>query len=142
MPAVPGGEHEPVNFTQSTKRPQYPLLPPQLLAAADAATNGELFWPGDRAAEAARALAGAHRLIIGGEVYARRAIGWAAYLGAWTTSAPRRDADWPAQVEHALEEALRAIARAPSAWDEPDATPEDLRFFFASVIATDTYEQP
>jgi hypothetical protein len=133
---------EPIKFTPATRQPQYPSLPPQLLAAADAATNGELFWPGHCAADVARALAAQGRLITGVEVYARRAIGWAAYLGAWTTSLPHRERDWCSQVEDALEGALHAIAQGPGAWGEPDASLDELRFFFASTTAALGPEEP
>lgn len=107
------------------------------MATADIATNGEFFWPGDHAADAARALAMRGRFIAGGEVYRRRSIGWAAYLGEWTTSLGPPDAGWGEAIQLGLAEALSAIALDPAAWAEPDATPEDLRFFFASFAASD-----
>jgi hypothetical protein len=121
-----------VNFIDASARLQYSSLPGALLKLADIATNGECFWPADSAREAARALTDQRFAITGGEVYCRRAVGWAAYLGDWTTSVPLTGECWC--EEHAargLSDALRAIDREPAAWGEPTAAPEMLRFFFA-----------
>jgi hypothetical protein len=125
---------DPVNHIHPTAKPQYSSLPARLVGAADVATNGEFFWPGYCAADAARAVAGQGRLITGGEVYCRRAVGWAAYLGAWNTRAAP-DASWSDSVERALREALQAIESDPSTWGELQASRSDLRFFLASVAA-------
>jgi hypothetical protein len=100
------------------------------------ATNGECFWPGDRADEAAHALAAAGWAIIGGEVYCRRAVGWAAYLGEWFTPLPPGGALAPADaVAVGLAEALRVIRCEPAVWGEPNEPRSNLRFFFASSPA-------
>jgi hypothetical protein len=128
---------EPVSFIHPSARPQYPTLPLRLLGLADVATNGECFWPGDRAGEAARALAAQGLFITGGEVYCRRAVGWAAYLGEWVTSALQiADAPWAECVARGLADALRAIERDPAAWGEAWESPQNLRFFFASAPET------
>jgi hypothetical protein len=116
------------HFIGPTATPQY-QLPEALLVRADVATNGELFFPRDCAADAARALATQGLAITGGEVYCRRAVGWAAYLGEWAT--PDGSNDGPAA--RGLGEALRMIERPPADWGEPGARPEDLRFFFAAA---------
>jgi hypothetical protein len=109
-------------------------LPPALIELADIASNGEQFWPPDAAAEVARTLAAKGYAIIGGEVYCRRAVGWAAYLGEWVTRAPRRpDSPWSERVSGGLADALEAIAREPGAWDEPAESSPDLRYFFAAT---------
>jgi len=111
-------------------------LPPALVELADIATNGEHFWPGDAAPDVARALAAQGYAIVGGEVYCRRAVGWAAYVGEWVTSAPQRtDTPWVQYVAHGLADALTAIAREPAAWGEPGESSENLRYFFASRSA-------
>lgn len=81
----------------------------------------------------ARALAERGYAIVGGEVYCRRAVGWAAYLGEWATSAPQRaDTPWEEDVARGLADALTAIAREPAAWGEPGESSQNLRYFFAS----------
>jgi hypothetical protein len=130
----------PVNFISASTRLQYSSLPEALVKLADIATNGECFWPADSAREAARALTDQGFVITGGEVYCRREVGWAAYLGDWTTSVPStvRTTSVPLTRERSCEEhaarglsdALRAIDREPAAWGEPTAAPEMLRFFF------------
>jgi hypothetical protein len=108
-------------------------LPLALVELADIATNGECFWPQDSAPDVARALAGQGYAIVGGEVYCRRAVGWAAYLGEWATSSPQRgDTPWEQYVTRGLADALKAIARDPAAWGEPGESSENLRYFFAS----------
>jgi hypothetical protein len=124
------------NFIHPATTPQYPFLPRALVEFADIATNGEFFWPGDRASEAAHALAAHGRIILGGEVYCRRAVGWAAYLGEWVTSVPEPGDHAPADdLARGLAEALCAIERDPAEWGEPGESPGNLRFFFASVPA-------
>jgi hypothetical protein len=82
----------------------------------------------------AHALAAHGRVIMGGEVYCRRAVGWAAYLGEWVTAdAERTDPSAADDVAHGLAEALRAIERDPAAWGEPGESRANLRFFFASA---------
>jgi hypothetical protein len=123
-----------VDFSHPSAKPQYPSLPSALVAAADIATNGEFFFPGDRAADAARALAAQDLAITGGEVYCRRSVGWAAYLGEWTTPRPPGGGEpWGDRVARGLADALRMVGRPPTDWGEPDASPPDLRFFFASL---------
>jgi hypothetical protein len=108
-------------------------LPAALAEIADIATNGEQFWPGDAAPDVARALAAAGYAIVGGEVYCRRAVGWAAYLGEWATSISRNsDHSWGEHVADGLADALSAIARDPGAWGEPAESGENLRYFFAA----------
>jgi hypothetical protein len=115
-------------------RPPHPSLPLRLVELADVAANGECFWPGDVAPDVARALAAQDHAILGGEVYCRRAVGWAAYLGEWATSAPERaDAPWAEHVARGLAEALRAIERDPADWGEPGEPRRKLRFFFAAI---------
>jgi hypothetical protein len=124
------------NFIHPAAQPQFPFLPRALVELADVATNGECFWPGDWAADAARALARHGQVILGGEVYCRRAVGWAAYLGDWVTSDPEAGGRSPDDdVARGLDDALRAIARDPDEWGEPGETLENLRFFFAAVPA-------
>jgi hypothetical protein len=124
-----------VNSIHPSARPQY-SLPEALVADVDIATNGEFFFPGDRAADAARALAAQRRFITGGEVYRRRAVGWAAYLGDWATSTDGcSSGSWDDRVARALGEAVDMIGRDPTEWGEPDAAPHDLRFFLASRAA-------
>ena len=118
-------------------RPQYLPLPVRLVELADIAANGECFWPGDVAPDVARALAAHDYAILGGEVYCRRAVGWAAYLGEWATSGPERpDAPRAECVARGLAEALRAIERDPATWGEPGESRRNLRFFFAAVPQT------
>jgi hypothetical protein len=122
-----------INFIDPSARPQYSLLPVALVELADIATNGECFWPQDAAVRVARSLAGQGQAITGGEVYCRRAVGWAAYLGEWFTSTPTHaDASWEEFVALGLADALDAIGRGPSAWGEPGEPTESLRYFFAS----------
>jgi hypothetical protein len=109
-------------------------LPEELVALADVAANGELFWPPAAAEAAARAIAGHGSIIGGGEVYARRSVGWAAYLGEWMTPASD-EADGPGSSSDAaargLASALSAIESEPAAWGETEATRDELRFFFS-----------
>jgi hypothetical protein len=124
---------DPVTFIHAARERQYWWLPRALLLHADAATNGELFWPARSAADAARALAAQDRLITGVEVYVRRAIGWAAFLGAWEGAVPSGSGGWTDAVNDALSQVLHLIEQDPESWGEPDASRDDLRFFFASV---------
>jgi hypothetical protein len=125
---------QPINFIHPSAQQQYSTLPAWLLGLADVATNGECFWPGDWASDAAHALAAQGLFITGGEVYCRRPVGWAAYLGEWVTSAPAlSDTSWAESVARGLADAVRAIQRDPAAWGEPGESPQNLRFFFAST---------
>jgi hypothetical protein len=93
----------------------------------DVAGNGEIFWFGDRAAEAARWLAGRKLAIVGGEMYLRHRVVWATYLGAWTLEPPREPHEsWESWVERGLERALAAVAEG---W--PGVDSGSLRYFFA-----------
>jgi hypothetical protein len=103
-----------------------------LAERADIASNGEQFWPGDAAADVAQALAAHGYAILGGEVYCRRAVGWAAYLGEWVTSPRQADLPWAEYVAGGLFDALSAIAREPGSWGEPEESPHNLRYFFAA----------
>ncbi len=81
----------------------------------------------------ARALAARGYAIVGGEVYCRRSVGWAAYLGEWVTSPPPLpDPPWTDHVASGLGDALSAIARPPGAWGEPPESANDLRYFLAA----------
>jgi hypothetical protein len=121
------------SFIGPTAKPQY-TLPEALFAQADIATNGEFFFPRDCAADAARALADQGRAITGGETYCRRAVGWAAYLGEWTTPPPTgSEESWDDRVARSLAEAIRMIDRPFAEWGDPSALPQDLRFFLASL---------
>ena len=111
-------------------------MPLELVELADIATNGECFWPGDAAPDVARALAEQGYAIVGGEVYCRHAVGWAAYLGEWATSPPQdSDAPWEQYVARGLVDALSAVAREPAAWGKPGESSQNLRYFFASCSA-------
>jgi len=100
-------------------------VPAHLADAVDIAGNGELFWHGHRADEAARWLTGRGLGIIGGESYRTHAVAWGSYLGSWETT-PGREPDeaWAAFAERGLRQALAAIAAAPR---------DDYRYFLATI---------
>ena len=109
-------------------------MPLTLVELADIAANGEQFWPRDAAPDVARALAAQGYAIVGGEVYCRRAVGWAAYLGEWVTSVqPQSQPDWDEYIANGLADALIAIACEPGAWGESAESSTGLRYFFATA---------
>jgi hypothetical protein len=101
-------------------------VPGPLSDAYDQAANGERFWRGDRAEEAARWLAGQGLAILGGEIYERYSVGWATYLASW-------DAD--EDDEAGLRTALEAIRRPAVLVGDACGPPDQLRFFFATLPA-------
>jgi hypothetical protein len=112
--------------------PQFEDIPDHLGSAVDIAGNGEAFWFGDRAEEAARWIADQGLAVVGGEVYCRQPVGWATYLGAWTTSPHLLPNEhWTAYVARGLAQAIAVVHEGlPGLEGPPDALP-NLRYFFA-----------
>jgi hypothetical protein len=83
-------------------------LPPALRRRCHVSGSGELFWFGHAAAEAAEWFAHRGRVILGGEVYRRHAVGWATYVSSWEVTP---DTDLERSSIIARREIQRALRR-------------------------------